>query len=211
MRMAELSRESGVAIATIKYYLREGLLHPGKLTSPNQAHYDETHVRRLRLVRALLEVGGLSIASARDVLAAIDSRDPTRNVLGLAQHGLPLDQVDADERTRQWATQQIEAVAAERGWRLDRTPAPFEALVGVVCTLRNLGQPRLRDALEVYAEAADHVAEFDVGSVMKLPHTESIVQTAVVGTVLGDAVFIALRRIAQANVSVHHFGEESPG
>lgn len=202
MRMAELSRESGVTVATIKYYLREGLLHPGTLTSPNQAHYDETHVRRLRLVRALLDVGGLSIASARDVLAAIDSRDPTRNVLGLAQHGLPLERIETDERTREWAIEQVEAVAAERGWRLDRAPAPVEALIGALCTLRNLGQPHLRDALGVYAEAADQVAEFDVTSVMGLPDTESIVQTAIVGTVLGDAVFVALRRIAQANVSM---------
>ncbi len=41
MRVAELSRRSGVSVASIKYYLREGLLPPGELTSPNQAHYGE--------------------------------------------------------------------------------------------------------------------------------------------------------------------------
>ena len=82
MRMAELSRESGVAIATIKYYQREGLLPPGALTSPNQARYGPAHVRRLRLVRALTEVGGLSVADVRDVLAAIDEpRTPLHDVV----------------------------------------------------------------------------------------------------------------------------------
>ncbi|GMA88788.1 hypothetical protein GCM10025868_40380 [Angustibacter aerolatus] len=45
-------------VATVKYYLREGLLPPGTPTSRTQAQYDEEHVRRLRLVRALLDVGG---------------------------------------------------------------------------------------------------------------------------------------------------------
>src|ERR1700716_801088 len=45
MRMAELSAESGVPVATIKYYLREGLLPPGERTSRNQARYDDVHVR----------------------------------------------------------------------------------------------------------------------------------------------------------------------
>ena len=69
MRVAELSRRSGVSVASIKYYLREGLLPPGELTSPNQAHYDEEHLRRLRLVRALLDVGGLTVEDDASVRA----------------------------------------------------------------------------------------------------------------------------------------------
>ncbi|MET1074743.1 MAG: MerR family transcriptional regulator, partial [Umezawaea sp.] len=52
MRMAELSAESGVPVATIKYYLREGLVPAGELTSPNQAQYQARHLQRLKLVRA---------------------------------------------------------------------------------------------------------------------------------------------------------------
>ena len=47
MRIAELSRRSGVSVPTIKYYLREGLLAAGERTGPNQARYDEAHLRRL--------------------------------------------------------------------------------------------------------------------------------------------------------------------
>lgn len=56
---------------TIKYYLREGLLAAGELTSPNQAHYGPGHERRLRLIRALLDVGGLSLAAIGEVLQAM--------------------------------------------------------------------------------------------------------------------------------------------
>ena len=78
MRIAELSRRSGVPVPTIKYYLREGLLPAGELTSPNQARYSDDHLHRLRLVRAMVELGGLSIAAVREVLGALD--DPEKSL-----------------------------------------------------------------------------------------------------------------------------------
>lgn len=63
-----LSAESGVPVGTIKFYLREQLLPPGERTSPNQARYTEAHVRRLKLVRALIETGGCSVAEVRRVV-----------------------------------------------------------------------------------------------------------------------------------------------
>jgi len=70
VKISELSDQTGVSIATLKFYLREGLLRPGTLTAPNQADYGEAHVRRARLVRALREVAHLSIAQ----IAAITGR-----------------------------------------------------------------------------------------------------------------------------------------
>ena len=67
MRIAELSRQSGVPVPTIKYYLREGLLPAGELTSPNQASYGETHLRRLRL-----EENAITDAAARDIAGLKD-------------------------------------------------------------------------------------------------------------------------------------------
>lgn len=200
--MAELSRESGVAVATIKYYQREGLLPPGELTSPNQARYDATHVRRLKLVRAMLEIGGLSIAAVREVLAAIDDRTTsTHDILGLAQHGLPMAKLEVSDEDRAWAMGRIEAVAAERGWELHPDSALVEALVSVLCTFRQVGHEWVLDALDRYAEAADRVAEVDVRAVARLGATEAIVEGAVVGTVLGDALQAALRRLAHAQAS----------
>ncbi|MGB8946164.1 MAG: MerR family transcriptional regulator, partial [Streptomyces sp.] len=85
MRIGELSRRTGVPVPTIKYYVREGLLPPGELSSPNQAHYGETHERRLRLIRALLEVGGLKVSAIAEVLGAVDDPGrPLHKVLGAA-------------------------------------------------------------------------------------------------------------------------------
>ena len=53
MCMSELAAASGLPVATVKFYLREGLLPPGEATGATRARYDETHVKRLRLIRAL--------------------------------------------------------------------------------------------------------------------------------------------------------------
>ena len=73
MRISELAEASGVSIATLKYYLREGLLHPGRTVSRTRADYDETHVDRVRLVRALIEVGGMSLAAVKRVVDVVSS------------------------------------------------------------------------------------------------------------------------------------------
>ncbi|MFE1500190.1 MerR family transcriptional regulator, partial [Streptomyces albidoflavus] len=72
MRIAELGRTCGVSTPTIKYYIREGLLPAGRLTSSNQARYTEEHVHRLRLIRALLELGGLSVTKVRAIVTVLD-------------------------------------------------------------------------------------------------------------------------------------------
>src|SRR3954454_2617027 len=85
MRISELARRGGGPVATVKYYLPERLLHEGVLTSPTQARYDDSHLAKLRLIRALLGPGGLSVARARDVLAAIAAPPPdTYDLLGVA-------------------------------------------------------------------------------------------------------------------------------
>jgi DNA-binding transcriptional MerR regulator len=90
MRISELSRVSGVPVATIKYYLREGLLPAGIATSATSAAYDERHVDRLNLIRALVDVGRVPIARVREVVTALE-QPPTswHDLLGAAHGALP--------------------------------------------------------------------------------------------------------------------------
>jgi DNA-binding transcriptional MerR regulator len=201
MRMAELSAESGVPVATIKYYLREGLLPPGERTSPNQARYDREHVRRLKLVRALLDVGGLSIARVREVLGGIDEHDDIHKVLGITQRALALSRIAVDEPTREWAMGLLVEVAALRGWELRPDNPVVDSAVGTLGAFATLGRTELVERLAGYAELADRVAALDLAGVRALPERETVVEAAVVGTVLGDALFAALRRLAQEHTS----------
>ena len=85
MLMGELSNRSGVPIAMITYYLREELLFPGVATAPACAHYGESHIRRLRLIQALLEIGDFPLPAIRRILAAVDDETvPSHQMLGTA-------------------------------------------------------------------------------------------------------------------------------
>jgi DNA-binding transcriptional MerR regulator len=85
MRISELSSQTGIPVATIKFYLRERLLHEGVLTAATQAQYDESHVARLRLIRVLLGPGGLSVAAAQRVIRAIEEPpESVHELLGVA-------------------------------------------------------------------------------------------------------------------------------
>lgn len=209
MRMAELSAESGVPVATIKYYLREGLLSAGERTSPNQARYDEHHVRRLKLVRALLDVGGLSIASARKVVDAIDEQTGTpHHILALAHHNLGGTAEHVDEESRRWALDAISATAQKRGWKFGTDSPAVVSLVNVLCSMRRLDHSQLVEYLDSYAEAADRIAEVDFSTLDGLTTIDDVVEQSVVGTVLGDVMIAALRRIAQQNASARRYDND---
>jgi DNA-binding transcriptional MerR regulator len=54
LKISDLSRESGVPVATIKFYLREGLLPaPTLKTGRSMAWYDRTFVDRIRFIKEL--------------------------------------------------------------------------------------------------------------------------------------------------------------
>jgi DNA-binding transcriptional MerR regulator len=89
MRISELSSRAEISVATIKFYLRENLLHEGVRTAATQAQYDESHLARLRLIRALLGPGGLSIAAAHQVIQAIEEPpDSVYELLGVAANAV---------------------------------------------------------------------------------------------------------------------------
>ena len=76
MKISELSRRTGVTVATIKYYIREGLLPAGTPVTVTTASYDAGHVDRLRLIRALVDIGHLPITTVSELLQALDRADP---------------------------------------------------------------------------------------------------------------------------------------
>ena len=86
MLISELAERSGTPAATIKYYVREGLLPAGERVGGNRTLYGDEHERRVRLIRAMLEVGNLSIASVKNVLQALDEPDaPLAHTFDVAQ------------------------------------------------------------------------------------------------------------------------------
>ncbi|MEU8683314.1 MerR family transcriptional regulator [Streptomyces sp. NPDC048611] len=211
MRIGELSRETGVAIPTIKYYVREGLLPAGRLTSPNQARYDVGHVRRLRLIRGMIDVGGLSVSAVREVLAAVDSpAESVHKVLGAAQEAITPRPAVAPTGMEQ-ARRTVAELVRRRGWRIEPDDPSAEKLALALATFRGVGHGEFEEVVDDYAVACERVAAADLAWAGRHAEVEVLVESVVVGTVLGDAVLTAMRRLAHVDASARRFEDATEG
>ncbi len=202
MRMAALSERSGTPVATVKYYLREGLLHPGERLSQTVSEYDDSHVRRLRMIRALIDVGGLSVARTAEVIRAMGDADtPLGEVLSAAQRSVSRFAAD-DALDRQAALDRVDDVVARHGWTVhDGNPGRLAA-ADVLATFARLGGHRYDALVEASAAAAEVIAEADLEEVAATDGgRDAVVETVVVGTVLGDVLLMAMRRMAQEHIA----------
>jgi DNA-binding transcriptional MerR regulator len=207
MRIGELSRTAGVPVPTIKYYLREGLLPPGDLSSPNQASYGPRHVERLRLVRALLEVGRLPIAAIRDVVADLDRPDPdVHHLLGRALKPTAGPRQEAGQDALATADRETDDLVARRGWQVGEHAPARRAVAEAIAALHQLGLDAMVERIDGYAEAAERIAALDLGLIGDSAEPAAMVHDAVVGTIVGDALLAGLRRLAQEDASAHLYG-----
>ena len=207
--MAELSVRSGVSIPAIKFYLREQLLPPGRRGAPNQARYDEHHLRRLRLIRALLDVGGLSVAATRAVFEKV--ADPERSVhtaLGAARHVVPGRHDDPAFRR---AGDTVARLAERRHWSVGPDTPGIETLTEVIATFYRLDRDStVARLLDDYAVVAEHLAEREIAAVADAGDLDPLAEGVVIGTVLGDVVLSALRRITHEGAWARRSGASPP-
>ncbi|MGW7633666.1 MerR family transcriptional regulator [Streptomyces griseoincarnatus] len=219
MRISELSRRSGVSIPTIKYYLRDGLLPAGRPTAANQAEYDEEHVRRLRLIRSLIGVRGLSVSATRDVLAAVDEQQgDVHLLLGLVLGALPVERSGRPPRRDGAAepdgagaaagdvAEDVAALTAEMGWRTSPNPPAAQVVAETLETMRALGMDYDWRSLVPYAELADWAARLDLDQLRDAGDPLQQAERAVLLTVLLEPALLALRRLAQEHHSALRFG-----
>ncbi|RKN38825.1 MerR family transcriptional regulator [Streptomyces hoynatensis] len=207
MRLAELSERSGVSTATIKYYLREGLLPPGERVSATQAEYDEEHLRRLRLVRALVQVGRVPVATAREVLAAVaDESADQLSRLGTAVAALPPGPHGPGEDEAALLAERRAGELQERlGWRIVRSNPAHVTLVSALSALIRLGYPCEMEHLLPYGEVAARLAGHDIALIEEFDAPTTQLEAAVALTVLYEPVLLSLRRLAQAEEATRRF------
>lgn len=207
MKISELATTSGVSVTTLKYYLREGVLQPGRALSRTSADYGPEHEERVRLVRALTGVGGLSLTTTRRVLATIAEPGTSRtDVMGAAQRALSGEECVPDpsggeemrptSRSRSWLR--------GRAWQVDPQDPVIDELDAAwrACETADLGVDEAR--LDAYAEAVLQIAALDLAAVPSEP--EDAVRQVVLGTVLMDRVLVSLRRLAQQHLAMSEGG-----
>lgn len=206
MRISDLGRQSGIPIPTIKFYLREGVLPAGSRTGPNQATYGEAHLRRLRLIRVLVDVGGLSLAAVRRVVDALGNDQlPLHDVLGVAHRALEKP-VSSGGPGLDAARREVDAWIGARGWEVTPDAPARDALASTLEALRGLGWqvgPRVFDR---YAGHMDQIAANELAYVAGMESREAAVEATVIGTVVFERAVVALRRLAQEHHSRQQIG-----
>ncbi|MGW2720930.1 MerR family transcriptional regulator [Streptomyces sp. NPDC001492] len=214
MRLAELSERSGVSTATIKYYLREGLLPPGRQINATTAEYDEEHLRRLRLVRAMIQVGRVPVATVREVLGHVDDESLSRTMrVGAALWALPqVPEPDEEDEFVQRAHREVAALLDALGWenakQLTTISPSYRQLVVSVAAFRRLGYDWDAELLLPHAKLMHQAAIADLDFMETHASEEEKVEAAVASAVLVEPMRQALHRLAQEEETARRYGFE---
>ena len=195
VRISALVERTGVPLATVKYYLREGLLPPGASTGATQATYTEEHVRRLRVIKALTSAAGLPLQKVKVVLDLIDDPgDDLFSALGQAVASLPpyRDDSAVDYPRARALLEKIDQI-------YDPGYAATAQLEHALEAAEEAGIGMSEQRLAVYARQIRGIAEFDL---QRMEASDlSPIEYAVLGTALYEPVILAMRRLAHQDIA----------
>ncbi|MEZ0054465.1 DNA-binding transcriptional MerR regulator [Mycobacterium sp. MAA66] len=208
MRISELSEQSGVTVATIKYYLREGLLTPGSKVSQRQADYGELHLARLQLLRVLREVGDIPVADLKKIVDAVQNESLSiHQMFGATYDALARSSDALNEPDRALAAQVVE----KAGWTDVRSDAPvLDQLAGLLGVLNDLGWPFDLPNAATYLGLIDAIAAYEVSRLTAAElqaDRDAVVQQMVIGQVVFGQLLLNLRRLAHEHHSALRFNE----
>jgi DNA-binding transcriptional MerR regulator len=202
MLVSELAERADVPLATVKYYLREGLLPPGATTGPRRAEYGERHLRRLRVLRLLREVGGVPVTSLRQVVDALDDEAlPVHETMTLVADVISTNPGPDDVDPESLAV--VDAVLEAIGWDGVRAESMDRRRLASLVTLLN-GPGPLGASIEVltfYAGIADQLARAEIALLDHTAERSHLLEQMVTGSVVFGQVFELLRQLGHEH---HH-------
>src|SRR5262249_31317344 len=137
----------------------------GETTGPRRAEYDESHLRRLRVLRLLREVGGVPVTSLRQVADALDDESkPVHDVMTLIADVITeAPTLDADPSS----VAMVDDVLAAIGWDGVRPESVDRLRLAALVSLLE-GPDSIGASVEVllfYAGLADQVARAEVSRI----------------------------------------------
>ena len=200
LRISELSRRTGVPVATIKFYLREKLLPPGHPTGRNQARYGDEHLRRLFLIRTFTSFGELDLATVRSLLAIMgDTRVPLAELYTAAARRSGRPEPDPDDEAFTKARADACRLAETQGWAVDADAAAFRHFTQVLVALRQLECAWDVSYFEPFAQAADRLADHELSLLDEYDEGADPIRlraASIARALLFEVALSALRRMA---------------
>lgn len=199
MRLAELSIRSGVPATTIKYYLRLGLLHAGERQSSTWSTYDDSHLRRIALIRALIDVAGLPLEAVHRVLEVVtDQAVPLHQALGTAQWLLsPVTPEEPSVESRE----RVSALLGRHKWALASDSPHRNVLAAALDRLDRLAFPVPDALLDQYAQALSRLAPSEVEAITTETDRATAIEHLIIGTLLYEPLLATMRRMAHESES----------
>jgi DNA-binding transcriptional MerR regulator len=206
MRISELADSTGVSVATIKYYVREGILSPGRKLSERLADYDDQHVRRLHLLRVLRDVGAVPVGALKALVDATQDRTASvHDMFGKACDALRIETTVPAARgdhTRELADQ----IVAEAGWTEVRAGAPErDHLAGIIEVILDSGLPTDPEGAATYLPLIDAIAAYELDQIDDTQDREAMMEQMVLGQVVLGEFLLCLRRLAHEHHSALRF------
>lgn len=203
MQLSELSERSGVTPASIKYYLREGLLPPGEAVHATRAEYSARHLERLELIQALRQIVGLNIGQIRGLVNKADDGAPRLDLLAAVQR-VVLDLGNYTASIGGKAAEATGAVVRLRGWP-DFPSDARNALTAHLELMASLNVPVSGTVMETYSKAMDDVAGLDIAATTAPESTDRLILTAAVGMHMHSQLLLKLLALAQASHAIRRY------
>ncbi|MEV2274701.1 MerR family transcriptional regulator [Nocardiopsis sp. NPDC049922] len=211
MRISELCDRASVPVATVEYYQREHLID-----LPSEKHgYRPEDVRRVRLVRALIEVGGLGPAEVRTLLDDMSGSGRTpHKTFSLVLRALNGDtggepaSEPAAEPVDDRASTLARRLADRHGWRMEPRAEHWESLLKVLRMVLWLDDANAEFVVEAYAAAVEQVTAAELQVMGWYADEDALVERVVLWTVLGDRLLASLRQISRKNGSRQVFDQD---
>jgi DNA-binding transcriptional MerR regulator len=203
VQLNELSQRSGVSPASIKFYLREGLLPAGDAIHATRAEYSDRHLDRLELIQALRQIVGLNIRQIRGLLGMADDGVPRLDLLAAVQR-VVLNLDDYTSASGGVSGAAADAVVRLRGWP-DVPSDARNALNAHFELMGSLGIPVSEDVLETYSRAMDEVAGLDIAATTAPESIDKLILTAAVGMHVHSQLLLRLLALAQASHAIRRY------
>lgn len=203
MQLNELSQRSGVTPASIKYYLREGLLPPGEAVHATRAEYAARHLERLELIQALRQIVGLNIVQIRGLVKMADDGVPRLDLLAAVQR-VVLNLENSTTAFSGETAEATDAVVRLRGWP-DSPSDARNALAAHLALMAGLKIPVSATVMETYSKAMDDVAGLDIAATTAPESTDGLILTAAVGMHMHSQLLLKLLALAQASHAIRRY------
>ncbi|UWF77665.1 MULTISPECIES: MerR family transcriptional regulator [Microbacterium] len=199
MRLSDLSRVTGASIASLKFWMREGILPPGELRNQTTAVYGRKHLHRVALIQTLRAEFDASIDRIRALTALID--DPAVSPLEVMENcqllatGLAVG--DADPTF----AEQIRTVAERVGWGGADSAAARALAVALEGSAR-VGYAYTDEDLVRYARMLEPIAVDDIDSIHPEGTLDEVARNLLVAAAAQNRVLVAMNQMAHTAVAI---------